>query len=120
MNETVCPVNLGGRERGKRWMFGVVMTLIGAAAAYGAVASGVPRWWRVGVFIPLWAGALGFFQAMASTCVVLAARGVRHMGTAEEEIPDLPLRDTLRRRARRVHRQSVVTGAILTAGVLVL
>ena len=38
-----------------------------AAIALGLILAGADRWWRIGLFLPFWLGALGIFQARVNT-----------------------------------------------------
>ena len=60
-------VNIGPRERRKRLVMGVATLGVSAAIALALILAGVNRWWRVGLFIPFWMGALGVFQAREKT-----------------------------------------------------
>ena len=79
------------------------------------VGGGIPRWWRLGLFVLFWIGVLGIVQALKSTCVVLAARGVRHLDIGEEPVQDHVLREHLRQRAQSIHAISAAIAAMLTA-----
>jgi hypothetical protein len=59
--------NIGPHERRKRLTFGVV--LLGASLVAGAMLThaDVARGWRILLVLPLWAAALGFFQARERT-----------------------------------------------------
>ena len=59
--------NIGPRERRKRAITGVLALLVGLAAFVSLLAIGAPRVWRLGLFLPFWFGALGWFQAQAHT-----------------------------------------------------
>jgi hypothetical protein len=59
---TVCIANIGPRERQRRLVIGIVGLGVSAAAASALVVSGVSVAWRVGLFLPLMVGGLGFFQ----------------------------------------------------------
>jgi len=59
--------NIGLRERRKRAMTGVISLLIGLTAFVALLALGAPRVWRLGLFLPFWFGALGWFQAQGHT-----------------------------------------------------
>ncbi len=63
----VCLINIGPRERRKRAVFGVIGYAVAVAAGTALVLSGVPRWWRLLLFLPLAAGAYGVLQARAAT-----------------------------------------------------
>lgn len=51
---------------------------------------------------------------------MLAARGSRNLDTGEEEIEDHAVTIQLRRQARRVHIESILTAALLTGLCLTL
>lgn len=44
---------------------GVAMLAVGIGIAVALLVAGVDRWWRLGVVLPFWMGALGVFQAQA-------------------------------------------------------
>ena len=64
---TACVINLGPRQRRMRLAFG--LALLGVSVLLGAVfvVAGVPRLWRLTLFLPLWGSALGYFQAREKT-----------------------------------------------------
>jgi hypothetical protein len=64
---STCIANIGPREQRKRMRFGLVLFVVSAAVAAVLMASGVPRWWRLALFLPVWAAATGFFQAREKT-----------------------------------------------------
>ena len=59
--------NLGPQERRKRLAFGVVLLGASLAAAAMLIHAEVARGWRMLLVFPLWAAALGFFQARERT-----------------------------------------------------
>jgi len=59
--------NLGPQERRKRLTFGVVLLGASLAAAAMLIHADVARGWRMLLVVPLWAAALGFFQARERT-----------------------------------------------------
>ena len=66
-NGPACIANIGPRERRKRLTFGIAMFAASLAAAALLIASGTPPAWRILLVLPLWAAALGVFQAAEST-----------------------------------------------------
>jgi len=46
---------------------GIATLGVSAAIALTMILAGADRWWRIGLFLPFWIGALGIFQARAST-----------------------------------------------------
>ena len=59
--------NIGARGQRHRLRFGILS--LGAAVVLGVVLFGLgaPRGWRIALFVPLWIGALGIFQARGKT-----------------------------------------------------
>jgi hypothetical protein len=64
---TVCPINIGPKESCKRLVMGLGALAAGLILAAVFVVGGVERKWRAVLFIPLWIGALGVFQARQRT-----------------------------------------------------
>jgi hypothetical protein len=62
-----CIPNIGKRERRKRLASGVVFFAVSAAIAAALLWTGTPRLYRLGVFLPLWMAATGYFQAREKT-----------------------------------------------------
>ena len=62
-----CIANIGPRERRKRLVFGVVALFLSVVISAIYVVEGVPPIWRLSLFVPLFVGALGFFQARDRT-----------------------------------------------------
>lgn len=63
----VCIVNIGPLERRKRMRFGAVVLIAGAGLAALLVGLQADRLWRLLLFLPFWAGALGILQAREKT-----------------------------------------------------
>jgi hypothetical protein len=59
--------NIGPRERQKRLVFGVAALFLSVVISAIFVIEGVRLIWRLMLFVPLFAGALGFFQARDRT-----------------------------------------------------
>jgi hypothetical protein len=64
---STCIANIGPRERRKRMTFGLLLFVVSAGIATVLVATDIPRWWRLALFLPLWAAAAGWFQAREKT-----------------------------------------------------
>jgi hypothetical protein len=62
-----CIANIGPRERRKRLVFGVAALFLSVVISAVFVIEGVRPIWRLTLFVPLFAGALGFFQARDRT-----------------------------------------------------
>ena len=58
----VCFINIGPKQRRRRLLAGAVFLAISAAVAVWMVMDGAPRLARVGLFIPLFAAGVGYFQ----------------------------------------------------------
>lgn len=63
----VCLINIGPKERRKRLGFGVVFFIISAAIAAVMLRGGASWVARLGLFLPLFASGLGYFQYRAKT-----------------------------------------------------
>jgi hypothetical protein len=59
--------NIGPRGREHRLRFGLVAIGVALVGAMAMLMLGAPRAGRAVVFIPLWIGALGVFQARDKT-----------------------------------------------------
>jgi hypothetical protein len=106
-----CVPNIGPAERKKRLRFGAQMTAASALLAVGLFVLAPPRPWRLVLLLPLWAAAIGFFQASERTCVRLAAHNVRNMDTGEEAVTDAAELAQIRRQARRVFIEAFAVAA---------
>jgi len=62
-----CIANIGPQQRRKRLAFGIAALGISVVIAAICVVAGVRPVWRLPLFLPLFAGALGFFQARDKT-----------------------------------------------------
>jgi hypothetical protein len=60
-------VNIGTRQSGKRLAFGIFMFAISALSFVLMMYFKVGHVWRLVLFPPLFASAMGFFQAKAKT-----------------------------------------------------
>ncbi len=63
----VCAQNIGPQERRKRLLFGVGLFAASLALAAILGLAGVSRWWRLALFFPFTAAAIGPAQARAKT-----------------------------------------------------
>jgi hypothetical protein len=80
--------------------------------------SGMARWWRMAAF-PLWAmSALGFLQAWARTCVVLAMQGTCDAETGRTLSADEV--EALRGRGKAIMRRVVMVALAVTVATLAL
>lgn len=119
MSEAVC-ANIGPRERQRRLVGGFFFLGIAVCVAASVLLFHAPRPWRLLVFLPAWAAAIGFFQVRAKTCVALAARGLKNMDNGDEDITDPRELAQVRAQSRGVHIRSVVSAAIVAALLFLL
>jgi hypothetical protein len=113
-----CP-NIGPREQKRRLVGGLFFLAIAVCVAGCLMLFDAPRSWRLLVFLPAWAAALGFYQVSAKTCVALAARGLKNMDAGDEKITDPRELDQVRAQSRAVHIRSALT-AVAVAALLAL
>lgn len=115
---TACS-NIGPRERKRRLVGGLFFLSIAICVGVSLIAFNAPRPWRLLVFLPAWASAIGFFQVQSKTCVALAARGLKNMDAGDEPITDPTELTQLRAQSRVVHIRSILT-ALAVAALLML
>ncbi len=65
--QPVRAINIGPRERWRRLTTGVLMLAVGTGITAALILTGLDRWWRIGLFVPFWMGALGVFQTRDQT-----------------------------------------------------
>jgi hypothetical protein len=93
---------------------------LGAIAAALLLGFGARRAWRIVVFLPMWAGALGLLQVREKTCVALAARGVQNMDGGDETVNDPSVLAQVRRQARKVHTRAALLAVVVTAAIVAI
>ena len=59
--------NIGPKGQWRRMTSGAVALGIAVAAAIVLIVVGAPKPWRLGLFLPIWLGMLGVFQARDKT-----------------------------------------------------
>ena len=119
MSAEVCP-NIGPRERQRRLIGGFVFLAVAACVAGCLMLFNAPRPWRLLVFLPAWAAAIGFFQVSAKTCVALAARGLKNMDAGDEPITNPTELEYVRAQSRRVHIRAALIAVVVAALLAVL
>jgi hypothetical protein len=115
-----CIPNIGPRERRRRLVGGFIFLAIAAGVAASLVWFEAPRSWRLLVFLPAWAAALGFFQVSEKTCVALAARGLKNMDAGDEPIADPTDLKRIRAQSRSVHIRAALSAAVVAAVLALL
>lgn len=108
-----CIPNIGPRERQRRLIGGVLFLAIAVCVGVCLVWFGAPQSWRLLVFLPAWASAIGFFQVTEQTCVALAARGLRNMDRGDEQITDARQLERVRAQSRRVHVRAALSAVVV-------
>jgi hypothetical protein len=116
---TSCIPNIGPQERLKRLRIGIGAGLFGVVSAVVLVAGGAGRGWRLLLLLPFLLAAISLFQVRETTCVALAARGLRNMDAGDEPIADPVELQTVKAQARRVNLQAAVVAAGIV-GVLMM
>lgn len=101
-------------------VIGAGISIVGAAALVGTHAF----WgWRLLVAIPMFVGAMGFFQARAHTCVAFVASGLKVMGDSRksaQRVTDPAELAAFRKKARVIYAQGFALTAVVVALVLAL
>jgi hypothetical protein len=59
--------NIGAIEQRKRLVLGICLLSTSIVLLVVMLQQDLETWWRLWLFIPLWAGLLGFIQARAKT-----------------------------------------------------
>jgi len=63
----VCIENISPIERRRRLIGGIVTFMLALGILGVLVATGVDRWWRLGLFPVFWGATVGYFQARDKT-----------------------------------------------------
>ena len=112
MSGEVC--NIGPQGRRVRKYLGVAM-LVGSMLMLGVlVGTNVPRPVRIGLFVPLLFGALGWVQAQTGTCVALASQDRMDLDDGPEPVKDAYVRAVLQRQARGVWMRAIAAAVVGT------
>lgn len=67
IDTTICIANIGPQQQRLRLRFGLMMFAIGIVIAIVILVARVDPGWRIGLFVPFYLGAIGFFQARDKT-----------------------------------------------------
>jgi hypothetical protein len=116
----VCIPNIGPRQRRQRIIGGVLGLLVAFAVAALLLSLGWARPFRLAVFLPLFAGTTGLFQAREKTCVALVAKQERNMDNGAERVENEADLRQMRAQAKKVYLQALVSAALLCAIVVAL
>jgi hypothetical protein len=107
--------NIGFRGQKQRYFLAMMMYICSFVLLVWMIVTEASAWLRMLLFIPLFIGALGYFQARDKTCVHLAARGMKSVHNGQvERIEDPRLNKQLQQRAASVWLKSVVTAIVIT------
>ena len=117
---SVCIPNIGPRQRRQRIIGGVLGLVVAFAVAALLLSLGVARPFRLALFLPLFAGTTGLFQAREKTCVALVAKQERNMDNGAERVENEADLRQMRTQARKVYLQALVSAAVLCAVVVAL
>ncbi|MFO7918733.1 MAG: hypothetical protein R6V13_11710 [Anaerolineae bacterium] len=59
--------NIGPEGQRRRLRGGLISLALGIALVVVLFVADISRWWRLGLFLPFWPGALGVFQGLEKT-----------------------------------------------------
>lgn len=97
---------------------GFVALAAGIGLSFVIISTEASRAWRLIVFFPFWMAGLGMLQSRARVCIALAAQSVRNMDADQEKITDHSLAEQLKKKAREINRQALVTAGVITLVVV--
>jgi hypothetical protein len=120
MTPAIVCSNIGRRERQRRLIGGLFFLAIAVCVGVSLIAFNAPRPWRLLIFLPAWASAIGFFQVQSQTCVALAARGLKNMDAVDEQITNPAELKQIRAQSRAVHIRSILAAAAVAALLMIL
>ncbi len=60
-------MNIGPKESRKRLRMAAAAFALSVGLLVALMLTGANSWWRIVLFLPFWAGSLGFFQFMEKT-----------------------------------------------------
>ncbi|MFH1434245.1 MAG: hypothetical protein ABIJ56_00885 [Pseudomonadota bacterium] len=114
------PENIGPGGSTMRYTMGAAMLVIGAIACAVMVFTGISRWWRLLLLLPLYNGFLGLLQANRRVCVAMAGQGFKKINGRPQKVrnPDLAMK--IKKRAHMIILLSAVLAAALTALCLLI
>ncbi len=112
MSAEVC--NIGPQGRRVRRFLGLAMLVGSVLMLIVLVGANVPRLVRIGLFVPLLFGALGWVQAQSGTCVALAAQDRMDLDEGPEPVKDAYVRAVLQRQARGVWMRAIAAAVVGT------
>ena len=107
-------VNIGPRQVQKRAVLAAFGAGLGLLLLLSLKIADLPKGWRLFVFFPFFAGALGFFQAKKKLCVMYAQKNLRNMDSGEEAVADPSQGAAIRRDANRLWVFSALSAAALS------
>jgi hypothetical protein len=120
MNSASNVINIGPAEQRRRRVIGAAASIAAAALLLWLDRSHAGRWWRIAAFPLVWMAALGFLQARAATCVMLAARGELSIEPGERCPASAEDSVVLTDRSRTILRRATLVAAMVTLAALTL
>jgi hypothetical protein len=118
MSAEVCP-NIGPRQRRRRLYLGTAGSIAAVLWAIVLTDRNASLLLRTTVFLPLLVGAFGWFQYFSRTCVRLAVSGRRNLDSGSERVSDMAELIAIRRQARFVVMQALISATVVTAIYLI-
>lgn len=119
MDDQTCIANIGTAQRRRRFWPGVISLALGVGHGVAVAALSLTPALLVPAAVLLFAGFTGVLQARDETCVALASRGLRDLGSGPERIESEAELAAVRVQARRVLLKSLGATA-LVCGMLLL
>lgn len=114
MNQPNSAFNLGRKEKRKRLVFGILFFALGAALGIYFVFEEVSAVFRFLVWPFFFFAMLGFLQAKARTCVILAWKRKENLDSGESAVRDGQTCRTLQRQSQKIILQAFLFSFALT------
>lgn len=118
MNETSRAFNLGRKEKKKRLFLGIVSFAAASALGIFLVFEESPRIFRLLVWPLFFIAMLGFFQAKARTCVLLASKRLQCLDSGAVPVTDPKTAAELIRNSQKIVLQAFLLSLALTLACL--
>ncbi len=115
--------NIGKAEIARRLQFGWSGIAVTAVLAVIFYATGVPAPWRLVLFLPAAAGAVGLLQGYLHFCANFGMRGVFNFGSQvgrTDTVEQAEFRRKDRQMATRIMVWSLVIGVVVAVGTTLI